>query len=157
MKNTGNLKVEMRGDRAVRMTRVFDAPRRLVWDAFARPELLRRWFGPRGYTLPVCEVDHRVGGAFRFVIEGPDGKQVGMRGRYVELQAPERSVHVESFDGFPGESTVTAVFLEENGKTTLEAIVEYPSQMVRDMVAPQMEPGAAESYDKLAELLVELV
>jgi uncharacterized protein YndB with AHSA1/START domain len=153
MTNTGKLKVAPHGDRAVRMTRVFHAPRQLVWDAFAKPELLQRWFGPRGYTMPICEVDHRVGGTFRFVIEDPDGKRVGMRGRYVELQAPARSVHIESFDDFPGESTITAVFTEADGETTLDAIVEYPSREVRDMVAAQMEPGAAESYDKLEELL----
>jgi uncharacterized protein YndB with AHSA1/START domain len=155
MKNTGNLKVEMHGDRAVLMTRIFDAPRQMVWDAFSKPELLQRWFGPRGYTLPVCDVDHRVGGGFRFVIARPDGEQVGMHATFRELHAPERSVHVESFDNMPGESTVTAIFAEANGKTTLTATVEYPSREVRDMVAPMMEPGAAESYDKLAELLAE--
>ena len=155
MTHTGNLKVEMHGDRAVLMTRVFDAPRLILWDAFSKPELMKRWFGPRVYTLPVCEIDHRVGGAFRFVLQRPDGKQVGMHGTFRELQAPERSVHTESFDNMPGESTVTAIFTEANGKTTLTATVEYPSREVRDMVAPMMEPGAAESYDKLAELLAE--
>lgn len=155
MTNTGKLKVTPHGDRAVLMTRVFDAPRQLVWDAFAKPELLKRWFGPHGHSLAVCDVDHRVGGAFRFVIRRPDGVAIGMRGRYVELLAPERSVHIESFDDFPGESTVTAVFTEQDGKTTLTATVEYPTTQVRDMVAPQMEPGAAESYDRLEALLAE--
>jgi hypothetical protein len=75
MKNTGNLKVEMTGDRAVTMTRVFNAPRQLVWDAFSKPELLKRWFGPRGYSLSVCEVDHRVGGTWRFVILTPEARK----------------------------------------------------------------------------------
>jgi uncharacterized protein YndB with AHSA1/START domain len=156
MKNTGSLKVTPYGDRGVMMTRVFDAPRELVWEAFSKPELLKRWFGPRGYTLPVCEVDHRVGGKFRFVIEKPDGTQVGMSGTYREISAPERSVHSESFDGFPGESIVTSVLTEVDGKTTMTATVEYPTPEVCAMVAPMMEPGAAESYDKLAELLVGL-
>jgi len=157
MKNTGTLQVRTGSDREVLMTRAFDAPRQLVWDAFARPELLRQWFGPRGWTLPVCEVDHRVGGGFRFVMQSPDGKQMGMRGVYRELVEPERSVHAESFDDYPGESIVTAVFTEQDGRTTLNVTVEYPSQMVRDIVIQSgMEHGAAESYDKLAELLPSL-
>ena len=156
MTNTGTLTIEMSGDRAVLMTRVFNAPRQLVWDAFSKPELMQRWFGPRGYSLPVCEMDVRPGGKFRFVLRGPDGREMVMRGTYREIAPPERSVHMESYDDFPGESTVTAVFTESGGKTTMTATVEYPSQMVRDNVVPHMEHGAAESYDKLAELLVEL-
>src|SRR3982751_3621761 len=154
MKNTGTLKVTTPTDREIVMTRVFDAPRRLVFDAFTKPELLKRWFGPRGWSLVVCEVDPKVGGGFRFVLRGPDGKDMGMRGVYREIVAPERSVHMESFDDYPGESQVTAVFTEQNGKTTLRVTVEYPSAQVRDIVLQSgMEHGAAESYDKLAELL----
>jgi uncharacterized protein YndB with AHSA1/START domain len=157
MKNTGTLKVTTPTDREVVMTRVFDAPRRLVFDAFSKPELLKKWFGPRGYSLVVCEVDLKVGGGFRFVLRGPDGKDMGMRGVYREIVPPERSVHTESFDDFPGESQVTAVFIEHGGKTTLTVTVLYPSQEVRDAVLQSgMEHGAAESYDKLAELLPSL-
>ena len=156
MKNTGTLQVATAGDSQVVMTRVFAAPRQMVWDAFSKPELLKRWFGPRGWSLAVCEVDHRVDGGFRFVLRGPDGRDMGMRGTYRELAAPERSVHVESFDDWPGESTVTAVFAEQGGKTTMTVTVEYPSAQVRDIVLQTgMEHGAAESYDKLAELLAE--
>lgn len=154
MKNTGTLQVTTPSDREVVLTRVFDAPRRMVYDAFSKPELLKRWFGPRGWSLEVCEVDLRVGGGFRFVLSGPNGARMGMRGVYRELTPPERSVHMESFDDFPGESQVTAVFTEEAGRTTLTATVQYPSQEVRDaVIASGMEHGAAESYDKLAELL----
>jgi uncharacterized protein YndB with AHSA1/START domain len=156
MQNTGTLKVTTPTDREIVLTRVFDAPRHLVWDAFTKPELLKRWFGPRGWSLVVCEVDLRVGGGFRFVLRGPDGKDMGMRGVYREIVPPDRSVHMESFDDYPGESQVTAVFVEERGKTTLSATVLYPSKEVRDMVIQTgMEHGAAESYDKLAELLLE--
>ena len=154
--NTGSLQVTTSGDREVVMTRVFDAPRNLVYDAFSKPELLKRWFGPRGWSLVVCEVDFRVGGGFRFVLRSPDGKDMGMRGVYRELLPPERSVHMESFDDYPGESQVTASFIERDGKTTLTVCVLYPSQMVRDIVIQSgMEHGAAESYDKLAELLLD--
>ena len=155
MKNTGTLKVTTPTDQEIVLTRVFDAPRHLVWDAFTRPELLKRWFGPRGWALVVCEVDLRVGGGFRFVLRGPDGRDMGMRGVYRELVPPERSVHMESFDDYPGESQVTAVFVEQGGQTTLTATVLYPSKEVRDIVIQTgMEHGAAESYDKLAVLLV---
>jgi len=154
MRNTGTLQVTTPSDREVVLTRVFDAPRHLVWDAFSKPELLRRWFGPRGWSLVVCEVDLRVGGGFRFVLRGPDGTEMGMRGVYRELVPPERSVHAESFDDYPGESLVTAVFVEQGGKTTLTATVLYSSKEVRDaVILSGMEHGAAESYDKLAELL----
>ena len=156
MKNTGTLQVTTPSDREVLLTRVFDAPRELVFDAFSKPELMKRWFGPRGFNLVVCNIDLRVGGGFRFVLRGPDGKDMGMRGVYKEIARPERTVHMESFDDYPGESQVTAVFTEENGKTTLNATVQYPSKEVRDIVLQTgMEHGAAESYDRLAELLAE--
>jgi uncharacterized protein YndB with AHSA1/START domain len=99
-------------------------------------------------------VDWRVGGGFRFVLRGPDGREMGMRGVYRELVEPERSVHMESFDDYPGESQVTAVFTERDGKTTMTATVLYPSKEIRDAVIQSgMEHGAAESYDRLAELL----
>ena len=154
MKNTGTLKVTTPTDREIVMTRVFNAPRRLVFDAFSKPELLKRWFGPRGWSLPVCEVDLRVGGGFRFVMRGPDGKEMGMRGVYREITPPERSVHMESFDDYPGESQNTLVLVEDRGRTTLTITVLYQSREIRDAVIKSgMEHGAAECYDKLAELL----
>ena len=154
MKNTGTLKVTLPSDREVLLTRVFEAFRHLVFEAFTQPELLRRWFGPRGWTLSVCEVDLRVGGGFRFVLHGPDGKELGMRGRYVEITPPARSVHMESFDDYPGESQVTAIFTEEGGRTTLNATVLYASKEIRDAVIQSgMEHGAAECYDRLAGML----
>lgn len=157
MKNTGTLQVTTPTEREIVLTRVFDAPRRLVFDAFTKPELLKRWFGPHGWSLVVCEVDLKVGGRFRFVLRGPDGREMGMRGVYREIVAPERSVHMESYDDYPGESEVTTVLVERGGKTTLTATIVYPSQEIRDIVIKSgMEHGAAESYDKLAELLVSV-
>lgn len=154
MKNTGTLKVTTPSEREIVLTRVFDAPRRLVFDALTKPELLKRWFGPRGHNLVVCEVDLRVGGTWRFVLRSPDGKDMGMRGVYREIVPPDRSVHTESFDDFPGEALVTANLVERDGKTTLTGTVLYPSQEIRDAVIKSgMEHGAAEGYDRLAELL----
>ena len=157
MKNTGTLKVTTPADREIVLTRVFDAPRHLVFDAFTKRELLKRWFGPRGWSLVVCEVDLRVGGGFRFVLRGPNGKDMVMSGVYREIVPPERSVHMELFDDYPGESQVTTVLVEEGGKATFTATVLYASQEVRDAVLKSgMEHGAAECYDKLAELLPAL-
>ena len=158
MRNTGTLSVSTPTDLEIVMTRVFDAPRALVYESFSKPELLRQWFGPRGWSLAVCEVDLRVGGGFRFVLRGPDGKEMGMRGTYLELAPPERSVHLESFDDYPGESHVTSLFVEKSGQTTLTVTVLYPSKQIRDAVIQSgMEHGAAESYDRLAELLMARV
>jgi uncharacterized protein YndB with AHSA1/START domain len=154
MKNKGTLVVTLPNDCEIVLTRVFRAPRALVYDAFSKPEILKKWFGPRGWVLVGCEVDARVGGGFRFVLRGPEGHELGIRGVYRELSPPERSIHSESFDGFPGESIVTAVFNESGGTTTMVATILYPSKEVRDAaIQSGMEHGAAESYDKLEETL----
>ena len=154
MKNTGTLSVSLPSEREIALTRVFKAPRQLVYDAFSKPEILKRWFGPRGWSLVTCDIDARIGGGFRFVLRAPDGRELAMRGAYQELSPPARSVHTESFDGFPGESHVTSVFTEHDGKTTLVVTILYASREIRDAVIKTgMEHGAAESYDRLAELL----
>lgn len=154
MKNTGTLKVTLPSDREVRLTRVFDAPRTMVYDALTKPELLKRWFGPRGFSLPVCEVDLRVGGRWRYELAGPDGKTMGMGGKYLELSPPDGLVHTEAFDDFPGEARVTTVLTEKDGKTTLVVTSLAASKEIRDaVIASGMEHGAAETYDRLAELL----
>jgi uncharacterized protein YndB with AHSA1/START domain len=96
MKHTGTLKVSLPTEQEVVMTRVFDAPRRLVFEALTKPELLKCWFGPRGWSLVVCEADLKVGGAWRWVLRGPDGRDMGMRGVYQEITPPERLVSTES-------------------------------------------------------------
>ncbi len=154
MLNTGTLQVTTPTEREIVLTRVFDAPRQLVFDAFTKPELLTRWFGPRGWSLVVCEVDLRVGGAWRFVLRGPEGTDMGMGGVYREIVPGERTIHTEAFDDYPGDSVITTVLTENDGKTTLTASAVYESQEVRDAVINSgMEHGAAETYDKLAELL----
>jgi uncharacterized protein YndB with AHSA1/START domain len=141
-------------DREIILTRVFDAPRRLVFEAWTKPEHLVHWFGRRGWTLPVCTVDLRVGGAWRFVMREAACKDVGMRGVYQEIRPYERLVSTESFDDYPGESLNTMTFSEKDGKTTLTTRVLYPSKEVRDAVIEMgMEQGAGETYDRLAEHL----
>jgi uncharacterized protein YndB with AHSA1/START domain len=145
-------------DRAIILTRLFDAPRKLVFDALTRPELLERWFGPREWTLAVCEVDLRVGGNFHYVLRRADGCEMSMRGRYREIERPNRLVHTESFDHwFPGESMVTTALVEHAGMTTFSATVRYPSREIRDEALDSgMEHSVGEAYDKLDELLASI-
>lgn len=137
------------------LTRVFNAPRHLVFDTLTKPELLRRWFGARGWRLVECEVELRVGGSWRFVSVGPDGLKMGQGGVYREVRAPDRLVYTESYDDqwVPGESLVTAVLSERAGLTTLQTTLRYSSPEVRDLVlATPMERGVGESYDRLDEV-----
>jgi uncharacterized protein YndB with AHSA1/START domain len=155
MANTGTLKVTTPTDREIVMTRVFDAPRSLVFEAMAKPELLQRWLlGPPGWSMVECENDMKVGGSFLHVWRRTDGTEMAMRGVYREVVAPERIVRTESFDDYPGESLGTLVLTEKGGKTTLTLTVLYPSKEARDAtIASGMEHGVAASYDRLAELL----
>lgn len=156
-KTRSELVVAFPSDREIMMTRIFGAPRHLVFEAWTKPEHLVHWLGRLGWTLPVCEVDLRVGGAWRFVMRGPDGRNVGMRGVYQEITPYERLVSTESFDGYPGESLNTLTLNEDHGKTTLTTRVLYPSKEIRDAVIGMgMEQGASETYDRLAEHLAEI-
>jgi uncharacterized protein YndB with AHSA1/START domain len=159
MKNTGTLKLTMTTDREIAMTRVFDAPRALVFEAWTKPELLKRWlYGPEKYPLVVCEIDLRVGGALRFVWRSRDEKDpgMGMSGVYRQIAPPDRLVFTEVWDQdwTGGEALVTILFTEHAGKTTLTQTVLYSSRAARDgALKTDMEQGAAVGYDRLAELL----
>ena len=156
-KNAAKLQVTTPSDREIAMTRVFDAPRSLVFDAFTKPELLKRWLGVRGgWTFAVCEVDLKVGGAYRYVWRGPKGQEMGMGGVFREVVRPERVVCTEKFDEswYEGEAVDTMTFVERNGRTTATTTVLYASKAVRDAVLKSpMEKGVAEGYDKLDEVL----
>ena len=151
------LKVEARGDREIVMTRIFDAPRRLVFEAFTKPDLLKRWLtGAPGWSLAVCEIDLRVGGSLRYLWRGPGGEEMGMRGVFREITPPERIVGTEKFDQswYPGEAVGTVVFTEQGGKTTLTQTIVYESREARDIVLKSpMEGGVSMSYNQLATLL----
>ena len=159
MKDTGTLKITTPGDREIVMTRVFDAPRRLVFDAFTKPELLKRWLlGPPGWEMVVCEVNLKVGGTYHFRWRNTDGSEMAMRGVYREIVPPERVVSTETFefgcDAQSGEQFGTTVLSEQGGETTLTSTLVYPSKQARDAtIASGMEKGVTASYDRLAELL----
>src|SRR5258708_32302913 len=137
MSNTGKMQLATPTDREIVVTRVFDAPRNLVFDAFTRPELLKRWlFGPGGWSLAICEVDLRVGGAYRYVWHGPNGVEMGMGGVHREIVPPERIVATQLFDEdwTGGEAIGTLVLTERDGRTTLTNTIRYSSQAVRAAV-----------------------
>jgi uncharacterized protein YndB with AHSA1/START domain len=149
----------MPSDQEIRMTRVFDAPRALVFEAMTRPEHVREWWGRlgEGYSVPVCEIDLRVGGKWRFVNRHPHGEAT-FYGEYLEIAPPGRVVFTEIFADFPDSvSVVTSELTEENGKTRFVATVRYPSKEIRDIVSSTgMEKGAAISYDRLEDLVGRL-
>ena len=157
--NSGSFKVTTPSDQEIRMTRLFDAPRSLVFEAMTKPEHVRRWWGclGEGYSVPVCEIDLRPGGRWRFVSRHPRG-EAAFHGEYREIAPPSRLVFTEIFEEFPdSESVVTTEFTEEGGKTRLTATVRYPSLDVRDaVIASGMASGAAISYDRLEDLVAEL-
>jgi uncharacterized protein YndB with AHSA1/START domain len=141
------------------MTRLFDAPMHLVFEAMSKPEHVKQWWGRlgEGYSVPVCEIDFRVGGKWRFVNRHPKG-EAAFHGEYREISAPSRIVFTEIFEDFPDTvSVVTSVLIEEGGKTRFTATVRYPSLQVRDMVMQTgMARGAGISYDRLEDLVAEL-
>jgi uncharacterized protein YndB with AHSA1/START domain len=160
MKTMETLSVSTPTDREIVLTRDFDAPRSLVFDAMSRPELLRRWLlGPPGWSMVECENDLKVGGAFRHVWRAANGTEMAMRGVYREVVPPGRIVRTESFEfgceAQVGEQVGTLVLTERNGGTTLTLTVLYPSKEARDAtIASGMERGVAASYDRLEDLLM---
>jgi uncharacterized protein YndB with AHSA1/START domain len=157
MLNSETFKVTTPSDLEIAMTRVFSAPRRLVFDALTKPELVKQWLlGPAGWTMPICEIDLRVGGAYRYVWRNADGKEMGMGGVFREIVVPERIVHSERFEQpwYPGEALVTNVLVEQGGKTTLTLTSRFDSRETRDGVLKSgMEKGVTVSYDRLEQLL----
>jgi uncharacterized protein YndB with AHSA1/START domain len=157
--NKDTFAVSTPSDTEIRMTRVFDAPRALVFEVMSKPEHVRQWWGNlgEGYSVPVCDIDFRVGGAWRFVNRHPKGDAV-FYGEYREIVPPSRVVFTEIYEPFPDAvSIVTSELTEENGKTRMTATVRYPSLEIRNMVlSTGMEKGAAVSYDMLEALLGRL-
>jgi uncharacterized protein YndB with AHSA1/START domain len=157
MKNSGTLKVTTPSEREVAMIRVFDAPRHLVFEAWTKPELVKRWlYGLDDWRLTVCKMNLKPGGGLRFVWSHGNGEDMGMSGVFREIAPPERLVFTEIWDEdwTDGETLVTIVFSEHAGKTTLTQTVRYSSREARDAALKTgMENGAAVSYDRLAELL----
>jgi uncharacterized protein YndB with AHSA1/START domain len=147
-------------DREVLITRSFDAPRRLIWEFHTRPDLVRQWLlGPPGWEMPVCRIDLKVGGKYRYEWKNADGRTMGMGGTFREIDAPARLVANEMFDDdwTGGETTVTQVFDERSGRTTLTLTVLYASKQARDgAIATGMTSGLDAGYDRLEKLAKSL-
>ncbi|MFO0725313.1 MAG: SRPBCC family protein [Myxococcota bacterium] len=157
--SSGKLHVGVLSDRELMFTRVFNAPRELVFRAWTEPQLIRRWLGVFGdITMDVCEVDLRVGGAFRYVWVSPN-MRMGLSGTYQEIVRPERLAVRLRFDEswYPGDEEDVSVFTEKNGKTTLVQIARYASKEARDIVlASPAEYGVSAGYDNLDTVLASL-
>jgi uncharacterized protein YndB with AHSA1/START domain len=156
--SNGRMKLTTPSDREIVMTRVFDASRELVFEAHSSCEHMERWWGPRKYTVVDCKMDFRPGGEWRIVHRGPDGEEYGFRGEFREIVPPEKIVWTFEFEGMPGHVSVETLTLDEqDGKTKLTATSVFNSVEDRDgMLESGMEEGAAETWDRLAELLEDL-
>jgi uncharacterized protein YndB with AHSA1/START domain len=143
-------------DREIRVTRTFDAPRELVFECHTRPELLKRWLlGPPGWTMPVCEVDLRVGGKYLYTWRNDaDGSEFSIGGVHREIVPPERIVTLESFMGDEALNTLTLE--EKDGRTTLVQTMQFENREKRDQALKTgMTDGMATSYDRLEALMEE--
>ena len=146
-------------DREITVVRAFNAPRDLIWDCHTKPELLKRWMlGPPGWSMPVCEIDLRVGGAYRYRWRNDaDGTEFGSSGVHREIVPFERIVTTESMEGFDGESINTLTFSEAGGRTLVSTNMLFPSKEIRDgAIQSGMSDGMAMGYDRLEDLLAEL-
>ena len=158
MSRSGTLQVVAQGERDLVITRTFNAPRDLVFEAWTTPALLKRWLsGLDGWSLAVCDVDLRVGGKYRYVWRHDEsGATMGMGGVFLEIEAPERLVSTERFDDawYPGEAIGTVVLVERDGRTHLTQTMTYQSAEARDGVMKSpMESGLAESFDRLEKVV----
>jgi uncharacterized protein YndB with AHSA1/START domain len=160
MIHSNSLVVTTPSDSEVAFSRVFNAPRRLVYDAYTKCEYLRQWLGViPGWSWDVCKIDLEVGGSYRYVWRNVSGMEMGMGGTYREIVTNERIVATEKFDEawYEGEALDTTTFVEREGKTTLTIVVKYGSKKIRDSV---LESGASEGmnagFDNLDTLLASL-
>ena len=152
------LTVTTPSDREIVMTRIFDAPRDLVFQAHTSCEHMSRWWGPRRYQISSCQIDFRPGGAWRIVHRGQDGQEFGFHGEYREIVRPERITWTFEFEGMPGHVSVdTVTFEERDGVTTLTGTSVYDSVQDRDgMLQSGMQSGMEEAFDRLDEYLTVL-
>ena len=157
MTTISRFKIETPSDREIVMVRKFDAPRQMLFDAFTRPELVPQWLtGRPDHTMPICEIDLRVGGAYRYVWRGPDGFEMSSQGVFREVTPPERVVATERFEPswYEGENVNTTTFEEADGQTIVTLRIQCGSKEVRDtMMQSGMDRGVAYSYDRLETML----
>jgi uncharacterized protein YndB with AHSA1/START domain len=158
MTSSGTAVLTLPTETQIEITRTFDAPRHLVYKAYTTPELIRRWWGGDRGEVTLAEVDLRVGGKWRYVMMANGGYEVGFHGEYREIVPNQRLVFTETFEGMPeGEGLNIVTFDEENGRTILKNVAEYPSKEIRDTVINSgMEGGMQESMDHLEQVAISL-
>jgi uncharacterized protein YndB with AHSA1/START domain len=151
---SGSAVVTLPADEQILITRVFDAPRELVYKAYTTPELVRRWWHAKRGEMTVCEIDLRVGGEWRYVMVAHGDMEVAFHGEYREIVANERLVSTEVFEGFPdAESLNTLTLTETDGRTKLEILVQHENKEHRDAhVNSGMEAGLQDALDLLEEV-----
>jgi uncharacterized protein YndB with AHSA1/START domain len=162
--SSGTAKVTLPTDEQILITREFDAPRHLVWQAWTTPELVKRWWNAKRGEVTVAEIDLRVGGRWRYVMIADGGMEVGFHGEYLELVPNERIVSTEVYEGLPegvseeeGGTVNTATFTEVNGRTLLTILVQAPSKVTRDAIVESgMEAGLQDALDLLEEVAISL-
>lgn len=156
--NDASLRLSFPSDRETVITRVFDAPRSLVFAAMTQPEHVRQWYGLRDHTMKVCEIDLRVGGKWRYVMQMPDGNEFAFSGEYLEIVPPERLVATEWFEAIPGaDYVVMTTFGEQDGKTILTSHLRYKLPEHRDgHVNAGMEWGMRQTFARLDEHLADM-
>jgi uncharacterized protein YndB with AHSA1/START domain len=145
-------------DLDIRVTRVFEAPARVVFDYHTKPEHVQKWLlGPPGWSMPVCEIDLRVGGRYHYEWRNDEtGHRFGIRGEYLEIEAPARLVHRERMDGADGDVLCTTTFVQTGARTTLTITIRFGSKDARDgALQSGMTGGMSISYDRLDETLHE--
>jgi uncharacterized protein YndB with AHSA1/START domain len=155
---SGTATVTLPADDQILITREFDAPRHLVFKAYTTPELVRRWWAGKRGEVTSCEIDLRVGGAWRFVMTANGGYEVAFHGEYREIVPDERIVSTEVFEGAPDSEVVNVVtFAETDGRTTLELLTQCRDQETRDaIIGSGMEGGMQEGMDLLEQIAIEL-
>jgi uncharacterized protein YndB with AHSA1/START domain len=162
--SSGTAAVTLPTDEQILITREFDAPRHLVFEAWTTPELVRRWWHARRGEMTVAEIDLRVGGQWRYAMVTEDGFEVAFHGEYLEIVPNERIVSTETYEGVPegvseaDATTVnTATFAEADGRTTVTILVQAPSKATRDAIVESgMEAGLQDALDLLEEVAVSL-
>jgi len=162
--SSGTASVTLPADDQILITREFDAPRRLVWEAWTTPELVKRWWNARRGEVTVAEIDLRVDGRWRYVMTANDGTEVAFHGEFREIVPTERIVSTEVFEGLPEgldpeehASLNTATFTEADGRTMLAILVQYVSKTDRDaVIASGMEAGLQDALDLLEEVAASL-
>ena len=160
--NTGKLKVSLPGDCEILVTREFVAPRTLLFDVHTKPEMVKRWlFGPDGWSMPVCEIDLRVGGRYRYVWRNAaTGQEFATGGKFLEIVSPEKIVSTEQFEGemgAQGEAVNTLTFEEHNGKTHLALHMRFPTKDSRDgAIESGMNDGIEAGFARLEGLFPAL-